>query len=465
MKKRFHFLLLLCFIISFLSCMDDIDDILPENIDTEEASKFVYRALNFWYLYKDKTPELANDYFSTPNELNNFIADFDSPEKFFNYLKYDNDSFSVLIDDYEVLEKALQGKSMSTGAFFLNFKYQEKIYLLVRNVIKDSEAYNQGVTRGDVFYKINGQEITQNNLNELLSSTHLSLSKAYLNNGDIRETDEIISLNNTELEEPSIAMYKLLEINNQKIGYLLYNSFIAKYDSELNQVFEFFQNQNIDHLILDLRYNTGGSINSAAALANMITGQFQGEVMYEDEWNEDLNSFYSEVVYFSNKNNGKPITSLGLNSLTVLTQSRTASASELVINVLDPYIDLLQVGMNTRGKYQGSVLVYDSPNFSHRNKNLLHRYAMLPLVLKIKNSIGHTDFDKGLVADVIFEEHVEDIQDNLGTIEEPLLNKALQTMGFPVPQLRSEHSPSNIKVKHPMSTSLLENIMYKSIDK
>src|SRR5699024_1198116 len=238
---------------------------------------------------------------------------------------------------------------------------------------KDSEAYNQGVTRGDVFYKINGQEITQNNLNELLSSTHLSLSKAYLNNGDIRETDEIISLNNTELEEPSIAMYKLLEINNQKIGYLLYNSFIAKYDSELNQVFEFFQNQNIDHLILDLRYNTGGSINSAAALVNMITGQFQGEVMYEDEWNEDLNSFYSEVVFFSNKNNGKPITSLGLNSLTVLTQSRTASASELVINVLDPYIDLLQVGMNTRGKYQGSVLVYDSPNFSHRNKNLLHR--------------------------------------------------------------------------------------------
>lgn len=176
--------------------------------------------------------------------------------------------------------------------------------------------------------------------------------------------------------------------------------------------------------------------------------------MYEDEWNKDLQPHYSESVYFSNKNPN----SLELNRIVILTQSRTASASELVINSLNPYVDVLQVGMDTRGKYQGSVLVYDSPNFSNKNRNPLHRYAMLPLVLKTKNSIGFTDFDEGLPADVFFEEKVGHFQNNLGTTEEPLLRTALEALGFSLPQAKTSDKLILLEVQD--YDKALDNIMY-----
>ena len=56
------------------------------------------------------------------------------------------------------------------------------------------------------------------------------------------------------------------------IGYLMYNGFVSDYDAQLNAVFGEFKAQNIQHLILDLRYNPGGSVNTATALGSMITG-------------------------------------------------------------------------------------------------------------------------------------------------------------------------------------------------
>src|SRR5699024_7129921 len=152
----------------FVSCMDDMDDVLPENRDMLQASEFVYRAMNFFYLYKANTPELANDYFSNDREKTDFISDFQSPEDLFHHLKYGGDRFSVLVDDYVELERMLQGKNFSTGAIFFSFTHGEDFYLLVRNVVENSSADENKVVRGDVFHKINGQKITENNVNELL---------------------------------------------------------------------------------------------------------------------------------------------------------------------------------------------------------------------------------------------------------------------------------------------------------
>ena len=67
----------------------------------------------------------------------------------------------------------------------------------------------------------------------------------------------------------------------------------------------------------------------------------------------------------------------------VLTTKSSASASELLINGLKPYIDVIQIGDVTTGKNVGSVTLYDSPNFGTQNRNPSHRYAMQPIVLKI----------------------------------------------------------------------------------
>lgn len=467
MKNSVRYLLLLTLsIFLFVSCMDDMDDVLPENRDLVQANEFVYRALNYFYLYKAESPELANDYFSTNREKTDFLSDFKTPEDLFKHLKYQGDKFSVLVDDYVELERVLQGKNYSTGASFVGFTFENQFYILVQNSIKNSSAAQNNVVRGDVFHAINGQSITQSNVNDLLNAPSLELSYAYEENGRFNKSEDTVILQNEELEEPAIGMYKVLEIGNTKVGYLLYNSFLVKYNQDLNRVFGYFKSEGIDALVLDLRYNSGGSIYSAEVLSSMITGQFTGEVLYESEWNADLQPYYGETVPFTDKlDSGEAIESLRLSKVAVLTQSRTASASELVINALNPYIDILQVGTPTRGKYQGSVLVYDSPNFSQKHRNPMHRYAMLPLVLKIKNAEGFTDFDEGLPADIFVEEKVSDIKNNLGTAEELLLRTALETMGINLPTARSEMEREETTITPIQITSdKWENILYKTME-
>lgn len=192
-----------------------------------------------------------------------------------------------------------------------------------------------------------------------------------------------------------------------------------------------FEAEGIEHLILDLRYNGGGSVESAVDLGSMITGQFQGEIFSTKQWNESYQAYYEEhdpeglLNRFNDKiRTGEQINNLGLTQVYVITTLRSASASELLINGLEPYIDVIQVGERTTGKFQASVTLYDSPDFKRRGANPGHTYAIQPLVYKSANAAGVTDYLNGLNPDVPIREDLG----NLGVIgdpDEPLLNAAL----------------------------------------
>lgn len=446
--------------------MNDLDDVLPENINLFEANIFVYRALNNFYLFKDETPKLQDSHFSD-EELKSFLMDYNTPEDLFSELKYANDRFSVLYDDYRKLEKLLDGVNLSTGAIFSFFNNDNngQSYLIVRQIIPHSDADKEGVVRGDIFYEVNGQAISESTINELLKAPVLELKYAYIEGDSIAHSNNSVSLLNSEIEEPAIGMYSIItDDNNSKIAYLLYNRFSSASISELNEIFREFKNENVQDLVLDLRYNSGGSVDAAEALCNLITGQLTGKLMYEDEWNSDINPILGKKVNFKDKmSNGNAYNSLNLNRLAVLTQTGTASASELVINALNPYIDLVQIGTATRGKYQGSVLLYDSPNFSANHKNINHRYAMLPLVMKTKNSVGYTDFDEGLTPTHEAQEYVEDIKNNLGEKSEKLLSIALNKFNYisiESKAIKQKHSETEV---YQIATPK-DNIMYKRLE-
>jgi carboxyl-terminal processing protease len=108
----------------------------------------------------------------------------------------------------------------------------------------------------------------------------------------------------------------------------------------------------------------------------------------------------------------------------IITSRSSASASELVINCLKPYIDVIQIGTNTYGKYQASVTLYDSPDFSLNGVNSSHTYALQPLVLKTLNSQGATDYYNGLNPDILAEESSSNLG-IIGDVNEPLLSLAL----------------------------------------
>ena len=105
MKKNI-LLTLVAISIIFTSCFEDKDDNLQIS-STLDIQSFIYRGLNFFYLYKADTPELADDNFASEGELNTFLSTFISPESLFNFLLSPQDRFSLLVDDYIALENAL----------------------------------------------------------------------------------------------------------------------------------------------------------------------------------------------------------------------------------------------------------------------------------------------------------------------------------------------------------------------
>lgn len=217
----------------------------------------------------------------------------------------------------------------------------------------------------------------------------------------------------------------------------MYNQFADGFDDDLNEIFSIFQSQQINELILDLRYNGGGLVRSAVNLAGMITGQFDGEVFAKYLWNKKLMDYLNTDPErfagnlgenFTNKlGDGTAINSLNFNKVYVITSGRSASSSELVINGLSPYINVIQVGDNTYGKNVGGpAALYDYID-NNRTKNPDHTYAIYCMTFYSANSQNFYDYADGLAPQEELKLK-EDIA-NMGTLGEssdPLLALALK---------------------------------------
>ena len=313
-----------------------------------------------------------------------------------------------------------------------------EVFGYVRYIQPNTSASSQGLARGDVFYAIDGSPLTASNFSDLLSSDDYSINLATYNNNGTPQTDddtiepgtESVALSKQPYTKNPIFITDVFNVGTDNVGYIMYNGFTRDFDGQLNNAFADFLAANVQHLVVDLRYNPGGSVNSSILLSSMITGQFNGEIYSTEQWNSDLMATFTAqnpeglINRFTNNDDGTPLNSLVLNTVYILTTGSSASASELVINSLNPYINVIQLGTTTTGKYQASITVYDSPNFGREDANPNHTYAMQPLVLKSLNSVGFTDYDNGLPPDITLEEDISNLG-ILGDESEPLLAAAL----------------------------------------
>ncbi|GAB5399913.1 MAG: S41 family peptidase [Aureisphaera sp.] len=463
MKKRFLPLLLIVFLVCF-SCFEDNDDNLTP-ASTSSINEFIWRGLNFFYLYKADTPELANDAFATDDEFNSFLNSFETPETFFAYLKSGQDRFSILVDDYIALENALGGTTDTNGMEYGLVFYPDgsgNVFGYVRYVLPNTSASQMGLQRGMIFNTIDGQQLTENNFNDLLASDAYTIGLADFDGEVVTPTGESVALVKEQYTENPVHLVRTLDINGQRIGYLMYNAFTNDFDAQLNAAFAQFQADGVTDLVIDLRYNGGGSVETAVDLGAMVTGQFNGDVFYTEQWNDDRQGDYASAGLFNTSiSNGDAINSLNLNQVYFLTTGRSASASELVINGLDAHVNVVQVGDNTTGKFQASFLLYDAPapNFSRSQANPNHTYAMLPLVFKTVNKNGVTDFINGLAPDVLVEEDYSNLG-VLGDPNEPLLAAAIaEITGIPAPRPRASFRPLQT-LADSKSSSPINGIMY-----
>lgn len=446
MKKTLLFLVLIISTVFSISCEVQDENAVPESI---QAQNFVWKGLNLYYLWQTDVPDLGDNRFINQQDLNTFLSQYADPKNLFQNLlnkpisQYPTpgtaiDRFSVIFSDYTQLEGILSGNTLNNGAeigLYYKDNTQTDVFGVVKYVLPGSDAANKNVHRGDIFYAIDGTSLNANNYRDLLAPNSYILNLADYAGGNITPNGQNVSLTKSVISENPVFITRVIESGTHRIGYLMYNGFYPNYESALNQAFAQLKAAGITELVLDLRYNSGGSIATATRLASMITGQFAGQLFAKEQWNAKIESYYNAHgwsnqfydLFTSTLGNGEVIQSARLNKIWVLTSKATASASELVINGLKPYIYVTQIGDWTVGKNVGSITLYDSPNFSKTGVSSKHKYAMQPLVLKIVNKDGFGDYLNGLEPNIEYKEK-PGLMGILGQSDEPLLELALQNI-------------------------------------
>jgi C-terminal processing protease CtpA/Prc len=389
-------LLILVWSLLLFSCEENKDVTPePETIPSGviKINEFIWDNMDFTYFWRTEMPRLD------PKKQ----AD---SETFFEALLYtDIDQWSFITDDYQGLLDYFAGVQKSVG-------YSIRLYRISSNsndligfieyVNPDSPADKAGLKRTDMFFEIDGQRLTIENYSNLLGKDSFELTKGQLNSDmSITPLSPKVSLTAVELTINPILYYDILEHADKKIGYLVYNSFVDDYNEELESVFADFKAANIDDLILDLRYNSGGAVSSAILMASMIApASSAGSVLLNTSYNSNLTSYFrqkypDDPTLFQDKLT-EHANNLDLSRLVVFTSYKTASASEMVIYGLDPYMEIIQIGEQTHGKYYGSITISDPEE--------KHNWAIQPIVMRAENATNSIDYAQGLIPDHEWDE-------------------------------------------------------------
>lgn len=432
-------LLILLFLSGFNACDDDIENPIPENI----------RAINQWILESMQTYYLWADYIP-PNTQPEHEPD---PFDYFDKLLYRvEDKWSYITDDYKALKDKFSGIEESfgyeLGLFYINEKTSQAdpIVVIVEYITPTtpsspaSPAEAAGLKRGDIILSVDGTLLNDENYNELLLGRNsYTIGFGDYIDGEFILSGESASLTAVVLQENPVFLYDIIEQDNHRIGYLVYNRFINDLLGEVETAITDLKNAGITDLILDLRYNPGGSVSTAVSLASMlgpVTAVNNQEIFVRYIWNSLIETYFIEEEGENSENlilKFSPVSvNLDLTRLYVIMSANTASASELLINCLNPYMDITLIGTTTHGKYAGSITI-------RAEEPVDSTWAIQPIVLKVANVNEETDYKDGFPPDHYVE---DDLLAPIGNLEEDMLAQAVSIIsGIPPDQLARKSIP------------------------
>ncbi len=454
LKKKFLPYLLILSVVFFINCSsDDVDpDPDPPNNDVElnnEINDFVWSGMNKVYYWQESVPNLANTKNDDKNEYHTYLNGYSEPDELFEKLLFEKgltDRFSWFIEDYEEQNASFRGVTDSFGFDFglaILCESCNEVIGYITYVVPNSPAADANMKRGDIFYKFNDVELDINNyrvVNAYYTDDNISMDFATIEDGEIKPNGVNASITIREVIENPV-FYSDIITNSQgtKIGYLVYNGFKYTFHEELNNIFSDFKSQNIQELILDLRYNGGGSVLTSAYLASMIyanasTTEIFAKLVHNSKMSGENGNypFFNDARVYNQDGDytGTDVSINRLNTLSkiyVITSGGTASASEMILNGLSPFMTVIKIGETTYGKNVGSYTVYDSPDFSSNNVNSAHKNAMQPITFKIFNKLDQSDYTNGFEPDYEVVEYVSEMKP-FGDLEEPLLKAALNVI-------------------------------------
>ena len=437
---------LLCYTILFTilySCRADEE--MPSTYpagSNQQVNQWMLKTMQRYYLWADQIPSQ--------------ISLDQNPKDYFKSLLVKDDQFSVAIkkDDPGTIPQSV--RTLFGFDFSVIQQHNQLTFALVKMVLEDSPAKRAGLQRGDIITGINEFSVSPENISKIMAavsgSRTLSLKIAELKDNQLvfRRSVEVQAM--LSFNQPLLS--KILEVNNDKVGYLYLADFQDGVAGSLVKPFQEFKGQNIRHLILDLRYNGGGSVSSAAALCALITDKLKSGtpfIVYKGNKNGGTVSHSIDQAFANGNQNisfdALKTSALSLSEVYIITSANTASAAEVVINNLKPYIKVTQIGDKTLGKDMAAFTLSDTE--TPENK-----WVIYPMVYKIFNILDSGNYTSGIEPALIADEYAQLPLQPLGSKDETLLASALLVI--------TGQASSNLKTKSHNTKNMVFRILAES---
>jgi hypothetical protein len=382
--------------LSVVSCRKN-HDVVSSEVKNDTAANYA-REIYLWYNNIPGTFDAHN--FSDPNAVMQGIRAF-SEEPGFS-MPVDRWSFAMLKRDWENLSSGIGGD------FGMNIFFLTNNDLRVSYVERESPAGKAGIKRSWHIKQINGNSnINATNASGIIQSVYQSTTGTFLF-GRPNATDTTITLKASSYKEHPVLFDSVYTTGSSKTGYFVFNSFLGdttEIKSEFARIFERFNTEHVQDVVVDLRYNGGGYVSVQNLLANyLVPAAGDRDVMLTEEFNDRYET-YNVTEKFNKKG------TLNLSRLFFIVSQSTASASELLINSLMPYMDVHLVGpTKTHGKPVGfyPIDVFD--------------WYIFPVSFRTVNKLGEGNYFNGLALD---HQVIDGLDKDWGNTQEECLRSVL----------------------------------------
>ncbi len=336
----------------------------------------VYCAMQQDYLWYRDMPASVNP------------ASYSSPMALIQAVAAPQDRYSFILTRQEYEDRFINATFFGYG--FSSVRGDNNTALQIAYVYDDGSAAQNGLRRGDKIVEIEGVSVAQW-LSRLDAGTATNDDIYGANTAGVMRNFVWRKPDGTQLASDFIkkavttntVLHRSVSNHGDKnVGYLVFNSFIELSETELESAFAYFAAEEVDELVLDVRYNGGGLIRVANQLSTQVArANVLGQVFIKYRYN-DKNSGKNSTTLFSA---GAGSTVLNLDRLFVLTTAASCSSSELVINSLAPFIDVVQIGSTTCGKPIGQQ---PAP---------IGNYVLFAINFQTVNALDQGDYFDGLL--------------------------------------------------------------------
>ena len=310
---------------------------LPASCEATGQRAWLRDYMNYQYFWYDRQGA-AND------AATSMAGYFDS------LLFKPTDRYSFTESTAQFIQFFTEGRRTGYG-YSLAFADATQTVLMVRTVEPLSPVGTAGLLRGETIVSIDGftpLQIVSGSLS-FVSTVGVARNFVVRNTLGVQRSFTVASAD--YVLSPVLASKVLTAPNNNKVGYLAYQEFISSSNTALGTAIDSFRTAGVTDVVLDLRYNGGGATSVARNLASMLGGSaLAGKVFAEYRYsNKNAANNFSQT--FLSSTVSLPAAPLeNLSRVFIITAAGTASASELVLNSLKPFKNVVTIGSTSFGK-------------------------------------------------------------------------------------------------------------------